>query len=113
MAILPFCIEYFRSIEKSKMPHSLDKPLRFVQASHKQASLLRKLHALTLSDATPSIGKIHPLRKMAVTLEPVMSFECPSRFRISKKINIVYFMTQSTISNHKGVAVPYRYVLKG
>ena len=31
----------------------------------------------------PLIGKIHPFRKIAVTLEPVMRFRCPLRFRIS------------------------------
>ena len=31
----------------------------------------------------PPIGKIHPFSKIAVTLEPVMQFGCPSRFRIS------------------------------
>ena len=31
----------------------------------------------------PLIGKIHPFIKIDVTLEPVMQFGCPSRFRIS------------------------------
>jgi hypothetical protein len=48
------------------------------------------------------IGKIHPFSKIALTLEPVMQFWCLSRFRFSLKI--VYFMTESTISNHWGVA---------
>ena len=34
----------------------------------------------------PSIGKIHLLSKIAITLEPVVRFRCPSRFRISVKI---------------------------
>ena len=34
----------------------------------------------------PPIRKIHPFSKIAVTLEPVMQFRCPSRFRISYKI---------------------------
>ena len=36
-------------------------------------------------DATPPMGKNHPFSKIAVTLEPVMQFGCPSRFRISKQ----------------------------
>ena len=32
----------------------------------------------------PPIGKIHPFSKIAVTVEPVMQFGCPSRFRILK-----------------------------
>ena len=31
----------------------------------------------------PQIGKIHPFNKIAVTLEPVMQFQCPLKFRIS------------------------------
>ena len=31
----------------------------------------------------PPIGKIYPLSKIAVTLEPVVHFRCPSRFRTS------------------------------
>ena len=37
-------------------------------------SLLRRLQAQTLPDATPPIGKIYPFSKMAVTFEPVMRF---------------------------------------
>ena len=45
--------------------------------------LLRWLQAQTLTDATPPKGKIHPFSKIAVTLEPVMRFGYPWRFRIS------------------------------
>ena len=31
----------------------------------------------------PPIGKIQPFSKIALTLEPVMQFRCPSRLRIS------------------------------
>ena len=49
----------------------------------------------------PSMGKIHSFSKTAVTLESVMRFGCPSRFRISNKnYNIVYFMTEGIIFNH-------------
>ena len=51
----------------------------------------------------PPIGKIHPFSKMAKTLEPV----------ISKKFNLVYFMTESTIFNHKDVAATQKYFHKG
>ena len=37
-------------------------------------SLLRRLQAQTLPDGTPPIGKINPLRKMAVTFELLMGF---------------------------------------
>ena len=46
-----------------------------------KTSLLRRLQAQTLPDATPPIGQIHPFSKMAVTSEPLMGFKCPSRFR--------------------------------
>ena len=48
---------------------------------HVETSLLRKLQAQTLPDATPPIGKIHPFSKMAVTFEPLMGFGCPSVLR--------------------------------
>ena len=35
------------------------------------------------TDEAQPTGKIHPLSKIAVSLEPVMQLECPSRFRIS------------------------------
>ena len=38
-------------------------------------SLLRRLHAQTLPDATPPIGKIHHFSKMVVTFEPLMRFD--------------------------------------
>ena len=34
-------------------------------------------------DEAPPIGKIHPFSKIAVTLEPLLQFGCPSRFRVS------------------------------
>ena len=36
--------------------------------------LLHRLQAQTLTDATPTIGKINPFSKMAVTFEPVIGF---------------------------------------
>ena len=36
--------------------------------------MLRRLKAQTLPDATPTIGKIPPFGKIAVTLEPVLRF---------------------------------------
>ena len=35
-------------------------------------SLLSRLQAQTLNDATPVIGKIHPFSRIAVTFEPIM-----------------------------------------
>ena len=40
----------------------------------KKTSLLRRLKAQTLPDATPPMGNIHPFSKMAVTFEPLMGF---------------------------------------
>ena len=40
----------------------------------KKISLLLRLQAQTLPDATPPIGKIHPFSKMAVPFKPVMGF---------------------------------------
>ena len=34
----------------------------------------------------PTIVKIHPFRKIAVILEPIMQFGCPSRLKFSKEI---------------------------
>ena len=42
----------------------------------------------TLPDSAPTVGKVHPFRKIAVTVEPIQQFICPSRFRISEKIII-------------------------
>ena len=36
-----------------------------------KTSLLRRLQAQTLPEATPPIGQIHPFSKMAVTFEPL------------------------------------------
>ena len=61
-------------------------------------------------DPTPSTaealpkGKIHPFSKIPFTLEPVVQFGCPSRFRISKKYNIVNFFTESNILNYEVMA---------
>ena len=42
-----------------------------------------RFEAQTLLDATPPIGKIHTFSNIAVTFEPVMRFERPSRLRLS------------------------------
>ena len=58
------------------------------------------------AEALP-IGKIQPFRKIAITLEPVMRFWCPTRFRIFKKNGkINYLITESTIFNQKDMAAP-------
>ena len=48
-----------------------------------KTSPLRRLHAQTLPDATPPLGKIEPFTKITVTFEPMKQFRCPTRFRIS------------------------------
>ena len=40
----------------------------------------------TLHDATPPVGEILPISKIAVTIEPIQRSICSSRFRISEKI---------------------------
>ena len=59
--------------------------------------LLRRLQLQTLPNEAPTIGKIHPFSKIAVTFEPVMQFGCP--LESPKNCNKVYFMTGSTICN--------------
>ena len=39
-----------------------------------KTSLLRKMQAQTLPDATTPIGQIYPFTKMTATVEPVMRF---------------------------------------
>ena len=46
-----------------------------------KTSLQRRLHAQTLPNATPLIGKILQFTKIAVFFEPMKRFRCPSRFR--------------------------------
>ena len=62
----------------------------------------------TFPDATAPIGKVHPFSKIAITFELIHQFRCPSRFRIpkKKKVNIVCFMTESTIFNPLGLTAP-------
>ena len=50
-------------------------------------SLLRRLQAQTLPDATPSLGKIPPFTKIAVTFDLMKRLRCPSRVRFSLKIS--------------------------
>ena len=56
--------------EMKKAFPSKQKPLPTVV----RTSLLRRLQAQTLHDATPPICKINPFRKMTVTFEPLMQF---------------------------------------
>ena len=39
-----------------------------------QTSLLCRLQAQTLPDATPSVGKMHPFGKIVVNFEPIWQF---------------------------------------
>ena len=49
--------------------------------NHHQTSLLRRVQAQTLPDATPPIGQMHPFSKMTITFKPLIGFRCPSGFR--------------------------------
>ena len=71
-----------------------NKYVFFVSQYIKKISLLCRLQAQTLPDASQQIGKIHTLSKIAITLMP---------FRIQNYTKIVYFMTKSTISNRLGL----------
>ena len=72
-----------------------------------ETSLLRRLQAQTISDATQTLGKIPPFTKIAVTFDPMKQFRCPLRFRIPP---IVYFMTSAwrrckdISTNHQSVS---------
>ena len=50
------------------------------------------------TDGTPPIGKIHPHRKITVTLEPVMQLRCPSRFRMSLRRSSYCSVTAKLLS---------------
>ena len=56
-------------------------PLKMVKGIYFQTSLLRRLQARTLPDATTPIGNIRPFSKMTITFEPLMGFWCPSVYR--------------------------------
>ena len=42
---------------------------------NRKTSLLRRLQAQTLPEATPPIGQIHPFNKMAINSEPLLGFD--------------------------------------
>ena len=52
-----------------------------------------RLQTQTLSNATQSIGKTHPFRKIAIPFEPIMQLWCPLKFWTS-----TYFLTLSIYS---------------
>ena len=56
------------------------------------------LQAQTLTNETPSIGKITQFSKIAITVEPMMQF--------SKMCNIVFLITGSSTSNRLSLAAP-------
>ena len=62
-------------------------------------SLLRRLRARTLPNATPPIGKIYSIIKMVVTFEPLI-------LEGLKNYDIIYFVTGRAIYNRLGVAAP-------
>ena len=61
---------------------------KLISARCQETSLLRRLQALTLPNATPPIAKIHPFSKIAVTFEPIRQLWWPSQFKISNKMSI-------------------------
>ena len=57
-----------------------------IHHSYWERSLLRRLQVQTLPNEAPPMGKIHPLRKIAVTFKPGMQIGCPWGFLISLKM---------------------------
>ena len=55
-----------------------------IGSAYSCASVFKQPAQQTLPHATPATGKIHPSSKIAATLEPMMRFRFPLRFRISK-----------------------------
>ena len=70
-----------KALNKTKKKNVGKEQIKFFETS-----LLRTLQAQTLPDATPPLGKIPLFTKIAVTFEPMKRLRCPSRFRISQKI---------------------------
>ena len=57
------------------MLHLRDVYVLVIEAIYeKKTSLLRRLQAQTLPNATPAIGKISPVSKITITFEPLMGF---------------------------------------
>ena len=59
-------------------PSSFLKDCRYIKTS-----LLRRLQAQTLPNATPPLRKIPPFTKIAVNFYPMKQFRCPLRFKFS------------------------------
>ena len=60
----------------------------------------------TLPDATPPVGKMHPFIKIVVTFVPIQLFRRLQDLESLKNVNIVCFMTESTIFNRTGMMAP-------
>ena len=56
------------------VPFDLSDKKTFLYLIFLYTSLLRRLQAQTLPDATQPIGKIYPFTKMTITFEPLMRF---------------------------------------
>ena len=64
----------FKETELEKYAFGLVSLYKTVFTHKHTTSLLRRLHAPTLPDATYPIGKIIPFCKVAVTFEPLMGY---------------------------------------
>ena len=52
--------------------NNIERPRKlFEQETNVETSLLHRLQAQTISDATPTLGKILPFTKIAVTFDPM------------------------------------------
>ena len=60
------------NLEIKEKSHGAFHNTILIQPYKKKTSLLRRLQAQTLPNATPSPGKIHPFSKNAVTFEQIM-----------------------------------------
>ena len=68
-------------------------------------SLLRRPHAQALTNATPPIGKIHQIRNNTNNAI-CMPFQI---YNLKQFVDIVFYMTSSTIANSFCLAAPYKY----
>ena len=70
-----------------------------------KTSLLRRLQAQTLPNATPPVDKIQPIQQNRRNFWTNTAILMPFK-NLWKNVNIVCFMTGSIILNRLGVTVP-------
>ena len=73
-ALLAGRVESWLSVGRAGTGHDWHPTPREILLDVEKISLLRKLQARTLLDATPTIGKINPFSKFAINFETIMQF---------------------------------------